>query len=99
MDIYYFRVIKTYLEARPVFLQTKESFYGHFLIYYALTTLRLLELKVLKYAISVGSIIFNFIRGFNIAEYTPDSFISNAYITCVKKEIKSVISLSHIANL
>ncbi len=40
------RIMKTYLEARPVFLQKQESIYGHFLIcYLALTVLRLLEKK------------------------------------------------------
>ena len=56
-----FRVMKTYLEARPVYLQNKESIYGHFTIcYMALTILRLIELKVfndeLPKALKISSI-------------------------------------------
>lgn len=44
-----FRTLKTELDSRPVYLQTKHKIYGHFLIcYYALTMVRLLEEKVLK---------------------------------------------------
>ncbi len=94
-----FRIMKTYLEARPVFLQTKESIYGHFLIcYYALTILRLLELKVFNDVLPVGSII-NFIRDFNVTEYTPNLFVNNAHAAYVKKEIKSLIGISQITNL
>jgi len=94
-----FRIMKTYLEARPVFLQTKESIYGHFLIcYYALTILRLLELKVFNDVLSIGSII-DFIRDFNITEYSSNLFINNAHASYVKKEIKSSIGLSQITNL
>ncbi len=94
-----FRIMKTYLEARPVFLQTKESIYGHFLIcYYALTILRLLELKVFQDALSVGTII-EFIRDFNVTEYAQNSYVNNAHLGSVKKEIKSSIGLSNITNL
>lgn len=94
-----FRIMKTYLEARPVFLQTKESIYGHFLIcYYALTILRLLELKVFNDVLPIGSII-DFIRDFNITEYSTNLFINNAHAAYVKKEIKSSIGLSQITNL
>ncbi len=94
-----FRIMKTYLEARPVFLQTKESIYGHFLIcYYALTILRLLELKVFQDVLSVGTII-EFIRDFNVTEYAQNSYVNNAHLGSVKKEIKSSIGLSNITNL
>lgn len=63
-----FRVMKTYLEARPVYLQNKESIYGHFLIcYLALTTLRLIELKVFDDRLPIGRIV-DFIRGYNVTE-------------------------------
>ena len=54
-----FMVMKTYLEARPVYLQTKESIYGHFLIVFLdLLVLRLLELKEFDNQLCVGEIIF-----------------------------------------
>ena len=46
-----FRILKSQLDARPVYLQSKDRIYGHFLIcYYAVTLLRLLEEKVFKNA-------------------------------------------------
>ena len=58
-----FRVMKTYLEARPVYLQNKESIYGHFTIcYMALTILRLIELKVFNaqlFLLNFEKLIFN----------------------------------------
>lgn len=94
-----FRIMKTYLEARPVFLQTKESIYGHFLVcYYALTILRLLEIKVFNDVLPVSSII-NFIRDFNVTEYAPNLFINNMHAGYVKKAIKSSLGISQITNL
>ena len=73
-----FRVMKTYLEARPVYLQNKESIYGHFTIcYMALTILRLIELKVFNDELPIGQII-EFIRNYNITETLEGSFINNA---------------------
>ena len=44
-----FRLLKSQLDARPVYLQKRESIYGHFLIcYYAITLLRVLEEKIYK---------------------------------------------------
>ena len=65
-----FKILKTYLEARPVYLQKKESIYGHFLIcYYALTFLRLLELKEFDSEISTQKIV-EFIRNFKLLKTT-----------------------------
>ena len=48
-----FRIMKSYLEARPAFLSNEDSIKGHFLIcYFSLTLLRLLELKILFLYIS-----------------------------------------------
>jgi transposase len=44
-----FRITKSYLDARPVYVQKKETIYGHFLIcYLSLFLLRVLEIKVFK---------------------------------------------------
>lgn len=44
-----FRIMKTGLEARPVYLRKAESIYGHFLVcYLALVVLRILEDRVFK---------------------------------------------------
>ena len=61
-----FRVMKSELDARPVYLQKRESIYGHFLIcYYAITLLRLLEEKVYKDKFSTYELI-DLIRGFKL---------------------------------
>ena len=61
-----FRLLKSQLDARPVYLQKRESIYGHFLIcYYAITLLRLLEEKVYKNVFSAYELI-DLIRGFKL---------------------------------
>ena len=94
-----FRVMKTYLDARPVFLQNENSIYGHFLIcYYALTILRLIELKVFNDELPIGQII-DYVRDFNITEYSPNQFINNTHPRSIKNEIKSKLGLSQLTYL
>ena len=89
-----FRVMKTYLEARPVYLQKKESIYGHFLIcYLALVILRLLELKIFNNEISVSKLI-SFIRDFNITSDGKGSYINNATKSEIRNKIKKKLGLS-----
>lgn len=94
-----FRVMKTYLEARPAFLQKTESIYGHFTIcYLALTVLRLLELKVFKDALPIGQIV-DFIRGYNASEDSDGTFINNAMNSRVLKAVKEHYGLSKLDNV
>ena len=63
-----FKIMKSDLDARPVFLQKEETIKGHFLICYLTVLLeRLFQFKVLedKYP---ASAIFNFIRGFKVTK-------------------------------
>ena len=93
-----FRVMKTYLEARPVYLQKAESIYGHFTIcYLALTLLRLLELKVFGDALPIGQLI-GFIRKYSITETPDGSFINNACKSDVLDAIKERYALSKLDN-
>lgn len=93
-----FRITKSYLEARPVYLQTKESIYGHFLIcYLALTTIRLLEFNIFKNEINSSELI-KFIRSFNITRY-GDKCISNIKNTSVLQKIKEVTQITTLDNL
>lgn len=94
-----FRVMKTYLEARPVYLQNKESIYGHFTIcYLALTILRLIELKVFNDELPISQII-DFIRNYNITETLDSSFINNATKSNVLSIIKNRFCFSKLDNL
>lgn len=93
-----FRITKSYLEARPVYLQTKESIYGHFLIcYLALTTIRLLEFNIFKNEINSSELI-KFIRSFNITRF-GDKYISNVKNTDVLQKIKEVTQIATLDNL
>lgn len=93
-----FRITKSYLEARPVYLQTKESIYGHFLIcYLSLLLLRLLEINVFKNSLNTYDLI-SFIRSFNITDL-GNKFMSNILNTDTLKQIKSVTQLTCIDNL
>ena len=94
-----FRVMKTYLEARPVYLQNKESIYGHFTIcYMALTILRLIELKVFNDELPIGQII-EFIRNYNITETLEGSFINNATKSNTLYIIQKRYGLSKLDNI
>ncbi len=93
-----FRVMKTYLEARPVYLQKVESIYGHFTIcYLALTLLRLLELKVFNDKLPINQLI-EFIRKYSITETPECSFINNAIKSKVLNIIQNRYCLSNLDN-
>ena len=92
-----FRITKSYLEARPVYLQTKESIYGHFLIcYLSLLLLRLLEFKLFENKLNSSEIV-NYIRSFNITE-VDERFVSNILMTNTLKTVKEVTQISCIDN-
>lgn len=94
-----FRIMKSYLEARPVYLQKIESIYGHFTIcYLALTVLRLLELKVFEDELSVDKII-SFIRSYNVTLTPEGNYINNANRSEVLSRIKKRYALSKLDNL
>ena len=93
-----FRIMKSYLEARPVYLHNKESIYGHFTIcYLALLILRLLEIKVFNEELSVCDLI-SFIRSYNITETLEGSFINNAYKSKILDVIQKRFELSKLDN-
>ena len=94
-----FRVMKTYLEARPVYLQSKESIYGHFTVcYMALSILRGIELKVFNDELPIGQII-EFIRNYNITETLEGSFINNAAKSNTLSIIQKRYGLSKLDNI
>ena len=85
-----FRIMKSQLDARPVYLQKEETIIGHFLICY-LTVLptRILQIHVLKD--NYGSEeIFNFIRDFRIAKVSERKYInltkSSSFVKGLKEE-------------
>jgi transposase len=71
-----FKVMKSQLDARPVYLQKQNTIIGHFLIcYVAVLLLRLLQIHVFKnhYA---SEAIMDFARGFRLVNISPNKFIN-----------------------
>ncbi len=67
-----FRVMKSDLDARPVYVQLEETIKGHFLICYLTVLLeRLMQFKVLKNKYSTSHII-KFIRNFTVTKLERD---------------------------
>jgi transposase len=71
-----FKVMKSYLDARPVYLQKKASIHGHFLVcYLSVLLIRLLQFKVLKNKYCTEKLI-NFIRKFRIVKLERDRYVN-----------------------
>lgn len=82
-----FKVMKSYLDARPVFLQKTASIHGHFLIcYLAVLLIRLLQFKVLKNKYCTEKLI-NFIREFRVVKLEHNKYVN---ITSSSEFIKSL---------
>ena len=65
-----FKIMKSDLDARPVFLQKEDSIKGHFLICYLAVLLeRILQFKVLENKYSTSEI-FDFIKSFDLCNQT-----------------------------
>ena len=73
-----FRIMKSELDARPVYLQKEETITGHFLIcYLAVLLTRLLQFKILKNEFCSEDI-FTFIRDFRVAKISDRKYMNLA---------------------
>ncbi|MCD7712594.1 MAG: IS1634 family transposase [Firmicutes bacterium] len=91
-----FRITKSYLDARPVYVQKKETIYGHFLIcYLSLFLLRVLEIKVFKNKINSYDLI-NFMRDFRIVSTGNGSYINISRNQAVNEKVKEVTALTNL---
>ena len=71
-----FRVMKTELEARPVYLQRQSTITGHFLIcYIAVLLLRLLQSEVLGDEFGSEEIM-EFVRGFDVVKQQVRGYVN-----------------------
>lgn len=71
-----FRIMKSQLDARPVYLQKEETITGHFLICYLTVLLtRLLQIKVLGND-PCSEELFNFFHGFKAAKVSDRKYIN-----------------------
>ena len=71
-----FKIMKTQLDARPVYLQKEDTIIGHFLICYLLVLLtRLVQIYVLNDNYGTEEI-FDFIRDFKVAKVSDRKYIN-----------------------
>lgn len=91
-----FRVMKSYLDTRPVFVQKIDSIKGHFLIcYLSILLLRLLQFKELNNKYSTEQLI-NFIRDFRVVKIEHDKYVNitsaSEFIYSLQDDIKLPIT-------
>lgn len=88
-----FRIMKSQLDARPVYLQKEDTIVGHFLIcYLAVLLTRLLQFKVLKNNYSSEDI-FDFIHDFRVAQISERKYINLTKATTFIKEFSALTNL------
>ena len=87
-----FKIMKSDLDARPVFLQKESTIKGHFLICYIAVLLeRLLQFKVLKNQYSTNEI-FSFIKKFKVLK-ADNKYINTTVYTPFINELAQVTKL------
>ena len=88
-----FRVMKSYLDARPVYLQKENSIYGHFLIcYISVLLLRVLQFHVFKNKYCSENIL-DFIENFRVVGFSTDKYINLASYSDFIKSLSDDLSL------
>ncbi len=88
-----FRIMKSQLDARPVYLQKEDTIVGHFFIcYLAVLLTRLLQFKVLKNNYSSEDI-FDFIHDFRVAQISERKYINLTKATTFIKEFSALTNL------
>ena len=91
-----FRITKSYLDARPVYVQKRETIYGHFLIcYLSLFLLRVLEIKVFKNKINSYDLM-HFIRDLRIVKSGEESYINISRDQTVNEKVKELTGLTNL---
>ncbi len=87
---------ESYLDARPVYVQKKETIYGHFLIcYLSLFLLRILEIKCFKNEINSYDLV-NFICDFRVVDKGDGTYINISQNLSVNEKIKRLIGLTNL---
>ncbi len=88
-----FRIMKSQLDARPVYLQKEETVTGHFLIcYLAVLLTRLLQFKVLGNAYSSEDI-FDFMKQFKAVKISDRKYINITRNSPFMKEFSKITNL------
>ena len=88
-----FRIMKSQLDARPVYLQKEDTITGHFLIcYLSVVLMRLLQIYVLEDRYGTEEI-FDFIRDFRVAKISDRKYINLTRSSTFIKALASETSL------
>ena len=91
-----FRITKSYLDARPVYVQKKETIYGHFLIcYLSLFLLRVMEIKCFKNQINSYDLI-NFMRDFRVVDRGDGFYVNISRNQAVNEKIKKLTGMTNL---
>ncbi len=89
-----FKITKSYLDARPAYVQKQETIYGHFLVcYLGLFLLRILEIKCFENNVNSYDII-EFIRDFRVAKKDENTYINLSRKRNVNEKIKDVTGIT-----
>lgn len=88
-----FRIMKSQLNARPVYLQKEDTITGHFLIcYLAVLLTRLLQFKILKNTYCSEEL-FDLIRDFRVVKISDRKYINLARKTTFIKKLSEFTNL------
>ena len=88
-----FRIMKSQLDARPVYLQKEDTITGHFLIcYLAVLLTRLLQFKILKNNYCSEDL-FEFVHDFRVAKISDRKYINLSRGTTFIKEFSDICNL------
>ena len=88
-----FRIMKSQLDARPVYLQKEDTIVGHFLIcYLAVLLTRLLQFKILKNNYCSEDL-FEFVHDFRVAKISDRKYINLSRGTTFIKEFSTICNL------
>jgi len=88
-----FRIMKSYLDARPAYLQKANSIYGHFLIcYISVLLLRVLQFHVFDNKYCTEEFI-DFIKMFRVVKFDTDKYINITAASDFIKELSEKLSL------
>lgn len=91
-----FRITKSFLDARPVYVQKRETIYGHFLIcYLTLFLLRVLEIKCFKNTVSAYDIL-SFIRDYRVVKKDSSTYINLSRNRAVNEKMKKATGLVNL---
>ena len=88
-----FRIMKSQLDARPVYLQKEDTIIGHFLVcYLAVLLTRLLQFKILKNNYCSEDL-FEFVHDFRVAKISDRKYINLSRGTTFIKEFSTICNL------